>query len=51
VRPALIKHYTENDFPTIGVKGDPSLATAAYGKILLNFKIDAAVRQITAAFK
>jgi len=49
VRPALIKHYTEKDFPTNGSKGDPSGATAEYGKALLGFKIKAAVEEIKKA--
>ncbi len=49
VRPALIKHYTEKDFPVNGSKGDPSKATAAYGKALLAFKVKAAVDQIRKA--
>ena len=49
VRPALIKHYTEKDFPVNGAKGDPSKATAEYGKTLLEFKIKAAVEQIKKA--
>jgi creatinine amidohydrolase len=46
VRPSLIKHYTEKDFDTNGAMGDPSAATAEYGKILLAMKIKAAVEQI-----
>jgi len=46
VRPALIKHYTEKDFDTNGTMGDPSKATAEYGKILLALKVKAAVEQI-----
>jgi len=49
VRPALIKHYTQKDFPVNGAKGDPSGATAAYGKTLLQLKIDAAAAQIRKA--
>jgi len=51
VRPALIKHYTEKDFPTDGAKGDPSGATAEYGKALLALKVKAAVKQIKKADK
>ena len=47
VRPALIKHYAEKDFGTEGVLGDPSGATAEFGKKLLDFKVQAAVAQIT----
>lgn len=50
VRPALIRHYTEKDFPENGAMGDPSNATAAYGKTLLAFKVKAAVDQIRKAF-
>ena len=50
VRPALIKHYTEKDFPENGAMGDPSEATAEYGKALLGFKVKAAVEQIRKAF-
>lgn len=49
VRPALFKPYTKNDFPKNGAMGDESLATAAYGKTLLQFKVDAAVTQIRKA--
>ena len=50
VRPALIKHYTEKDFTENGTMGDPSEATAQYGKILLGLKVKSAVEQIHAAF-
>lgn len=50
VRPALIRHYTEKDFPVNGVMGDPSEATAEYGEKLLAFKVKAAVEQIRKAF-
>ena len=46
VRPALIKHYSDNDFETNGTMGDPSNATAEYGKELLEMKVRAAVEQI-----
>jgi creatinine amidohydrolase/Fe(II)-dependent formamide hydrolase-like protein len=46
VRTALIKHYTEKDFPANGAMGDPSAATAEYGKALLALKVKAAVEQI-----
>ena len=46
LRPALIKHYTKDDFETNGTMGDPSAATAEYGKILLALKVKAAVEQI-----
>ncbi|MDE3059895.1 MAG: creatininase family protein [Pseudomonadota bacterium] len=46
VRPALIRHYSEKDFAASGVMGDPSGATAEYGKTLLDFKVKAAVEQI-----
>jgi len=49
VRPALIKHYTAKDFPINGAMGDPSQATAKYGKALLALKIKAAVEQIKKA--
>ena len=50
VRPGLIAHYAERDFLKNGVMGDPSEATAEYGKALLGFKVKAAVDQIKKAF-
>ena len=50
VRPTLIAHYTEKDFPRNGAMGDPSEATAEYGKALLEFKVKAAVEQIRKLF-
>lgn len=49
VRPALIAHYTAKDFPANGTQGDPSFATAEYGKTLLAFKVQAAIDQIRRA--
>lgn len=49
VRNALIEHQKAADFATTGVKGDPSHASEAYGKKLLDFKIHAAVSQIQKA--
>lgn len=50
VRQDKMAHYTQKDFDEKGVLGDPSGASAEYGKQLLAFKVKAAVEQIRKAF-
>ncbi len=50
VRSGLIKHYAEKDFDVNGARGDPSEATAEYGKALLALKVQSAVEQIRKSF-
>jgi creatinine amidohydrolase/Fe(II)-dependent formamide hydrolase-like protein len=50
VRKEFVKAYDEKDFNSTGVLGNPSEATAEYGKILLGFKVKSAVQQIQNAF-
>jgi creatinine amidohydrolase len=46
VRSDQMQHFGEKDFPVNGAMGDPMLASAAYGKILLGLKVKEAVEQI-----
>lgn len=46
VRKAEITAFTEDHYPTTGAAGDPTAATADYGRKLLALKIEAAVAQI-----
>ncbi len=50
VRPELMLHYVQNDYPARGAMGDESKATVEYGKALLALKVKAAVQQIRAVF-
>jgi creatinine amidohydrolase len=49
IRAHHIRSYSDKDFDTSGVMGDPTGATKLYGETLLQFKIDAAVERIKAA--
>lgn len=49
VRETMRGRYTEHDYKSIGAMGDSTLATANYGRQLLNLKIQAAVEQINHA--
>lgn len=51
VRPDNIKAYQAQDMMQTGVVGDPRHASAAYGKKLLQFKVEAAVAQIRQRLK
>lgn len=50
VRSELIKAYQEKDSASTGVAGNPSEASAEYGKKLLELKVQSAVGQISKAF-
>ncbi len=46
VRQSALKNHSKADFLQVGADGDASKASAIFGKILLDLKIKAAVRQI-----
>jgi len=46
IREKLRGHYTPEDYSTKGAMGDSTQATTEYGKILLDLKINAAVKQV-----